>query len=105
MPDTRHAQLEPVIKRRQVDFQIAIFLGIGRQFVGADIDLAPLEPLANIPDRQETGPPRREMIVLALGFTQPLPANPVARGFAVTIGAGKIEFAKLAVGERLATLD
>ncbi len=45
------AELAPVIQQREVDFQVTIFLGIGWQFVRANIDLTPLETLADIPRR------------------------------------------------------
>ena len=105
VPNAGYAQLQPVVLRGEIELEIAIFLGVGRQFVGANIDLAPLETLANIPDRQKAGAPGREMIVLALRLTQPLTADPVVGRFAVAIGAGEIQFAELAACELLATLD
>src|SRR5665213_4245067 len=103
-PDARHAEFEALALRRQIHLKVAILLGIGRQFISADVDLTPLEALANVPDLLLAGAPGREMVVLALQHRQPLPANPVIGGFAVAIGAGEIEFAELTVRQRLATL-
>ena len=77
MPGT--LSFRPSFCEARYKLQIAIFLGVRRQFVGADIDLAPLEALADIPDRQQAGAPGREMVVLALRLAQPLAANPVIR--------------------------
>src|SRR5450631_2973016 len=101
MPYARHAQLQALVQRGEINLQVAIFLGVRRQFVSANIDLAPLEALADVPDRQQAGAPGREMVVLAFRLAQPLAADPAIGGNAVTVGAGKVELAELALGQRL----
>src|SRR4249919_2472445 len=105
MPDARHAQLQTFVLRRQIEFEIAIFLRVRRQIVGANIDLAPLEALTDIPDLQQARAPGREMVVLALRLAEPLATNPVVRDFAVAVGAGHVELADLALRQLLAALD
>src|SRR6187401_1168130 len=105
MPDARHAEIQAFVLRGQIQFEIAIFLRIRRQFIGANIDLAPLEALADIPDLQQARAPGREMIVLALRLAQPLAAYPVVRDFAVTVGTSHVELADLALRQLLAALD
>src|SRR5689334_12088326 len=95
MPDARHAQLQTLVLRSQIKLQIAIFLGVRRQLVGANIDLTPLETLANVPDLQQAGAPGREMVVLALRLAEPLSANPVVRHFAVAVRARHVQLADL----------
>ncbi len=92
--------LRPGVHRRQIELQIAVFLGVRRQLVGADVDLAPLEALADVPDRLQAGAPGREMIVLALLLAEPLAADPLqaAACGAVAIDAGEVELAELALG-------
>src|SRR6185437_9018471 len=79
-PDARYAEFETLALGRKIHFQVAVFLGIRRQFVGANVDLAPLEALANVPDLLLAGAPGREMVVLALRRPQPLPADPMVGG-------------------------
>src|SRR5450631_404440 len=105
VPNPRHAQLQPLIQRGEINLQVAIFLGVRRQLIGADINLAPLEALADIPDRQQAGAPSREMVVLAFRLAQPLAADPAIGRNAVTIGAGKVELAELTLAQRLAARD
>src|ERR1051325_8354952 len=63
VPDARHAELQPFVLRGEVKLEVAVFLGVRRQFVRADVHLTPLEALANIPDRQKARAPGREVIV------------------------------------------
>src|SRR5262249_45659026 len=91
--------------RGQIQFQITIFLGVGRQFVSADIDLTPLETLPDIPDRQQAGAPRGKMVVLPLRLGHPLTTNPMVRHFAITIGTGHAESANLARAQLVAPRD
>src|SRR5262245_12822911 len=106
MPDARHAELEACVDGGEIELEVAVFLRVWRQFVGADVDLAPLEPFADVPDGVEARAPGREVIVLALLLAEPLAANPLLpalRGV-VAIEAAEIELAELALGERLAAL-
>src|SRR5512147_1768612 len=96
MPDARHAELEAFVLRGEIQLQVAIFLGVGRQLVGANIDLAPLEPLADIPNLQQARAPGREVIILTLRLAEPLPSNPAVRDFAMTVGARHVELTDLA---------
>src|ERR1700754_440864 len=105
MPDPRYAQLLSVVLRCQINLQVAVFLGVRRQFVGTDVHLAPLEALADIPDRLQAGAPGREVIVLSLRLAEPLAADPVIGCLPVTIGAGEVELAELAAREFLAARD
>src|SRR5688572_16667581 len=105
VPDARHAGLEPLVLRPQIELEIAILLGVGRQFVGADIDLTPLEALTKIPDRLQAGAAGREMNDLPARLAEPLAADPLISGNAVAIGTGKVELAELALGQVLAALE
>src|SRR4029079_2262103 len=97
MPDARHAQLQTFVLRRQIQFEIAVFLCVRRKLIGANIDLAPLEALTDIPDLQQAGAPGREMVVLAFRLAEPLATYPVVRDFAVAIGARHVELGDLAL--------
>src|SRR5262249_38331246 len=102
MPDARAAHLLALVLSHDIELEIAIFLGDGRQFIGADVDLAPLEALADVPDRLQAGPPGREVIGLPFCLAKPLAADPVIGRDAVAVCAGKVELAELALGEVLA---
>src|SRR5262245_26043394 len=78
MPDAGHAEFLTLVLRGEIELEIAIFLGVGRQIIGANVDLAPLETLPNIPNCQKARAPRREMIVLAFRLAQPLAPDPMA---------------------------
>ena len=60
MPDAGYAELLTLVLRGEIELEIAIFLGIGRQLIGANIDLTPLEALSNIPNCQKVRAPGRE---------------------------------------------
>src|SRR5882672_2069842 len=106
MPDTWHAELLSGVAGREIELEVAIFLGIRRQVIGPDRDLAPLEALADVPDRLLAGPPRWEVAQLSIQLAEPLSANPfvgpLLRG--VTVGAGEVELSKLARAQRFAAL-
>ena len=104
MPDARHAQLQAFVLRGEIELKVAIFLGVRRQLVGADIDLAPLEALADVPDRQQAGAPGREMVALALGLAEPLAADPFVSRNAVAVRAGEVELSELARAQLFAAL-
>src|SRR5258707_1720189 len=103
MPDARHVHLQAFVLRREIKLKIAVFLGVGRQLVGADIDLAPLEALADVPDVVEARAPRREVIVLPLLLAEPLAPNPLEAALLgrMAIHACEVELAELALAQRL----
>src|SRR6185437_3395148 len=104
VPDVRRHEFLPLVHLSQIKFQVAIFNSVGRQLVGAHLDIAPFEALADVPDLVAAGAPQREMVELSLGLAQPLAADPFVRGLAMTVGAGEIELADLEIGELHAAL-
>src|SRR5690349_17061265 len=106
MPDARHAQLLPGVDRREIELEVTVFLGVGRQLVGPDGDVAPGEAPADVPDLVEAGAPGREMIELALLLAEPLAADPLepAACRVVAVAAGKVECAEFCVRERAPAL-
>src|SRR6202011_3887184 len=104
MPDPRHVELEAVALRGEIKLEVAVFLGVGRQLVRPDRDLAPLEALADVPDRLLAGAPGGEMIERAAQLREPLAADPFARPALgrVAIDAGEVELPDLALRERFA---
>src|SRR5262249_24040510 len=106
MSDSRHIELEAVALRGEIKLEVAVFLGVGRQFVRPDRDLAPLEAFAHVPDSRQVGATGGEMIERATHLREPLAADPFA-GAAVgrmAIDAGEVELPDLAAGERFAAL-
>src|ERR1041385_4522106 len=108
MPDTlvsdpRHVELEAVALRREIKLEVAVFLGVGRQVVRPHRDLAPLEALADVPDRLLAGAPGGEMIERAAQLREPLAADPFACPALrrVAIDAGEVELPDLAMRQRL----
>src|SRR5262249_6799169 len=106
MADSGHAELQPGILCCQVELEVAVFLRVRRQLIGADRHRAPLEALADVPERLPAGPPGREMIELPAQFPEPLAANPFGGALLrrVTVGAGEVELPNLALGQGLAAL-
>src|SRR5690348_3519148 len=106
MPYPRHVELEPVVERRQIELEIAIFLGVGRQLVRPDRDVAPLEATADVPGLVEAGAPGGEMVELALRLSQPLAADPLETAAlrVVAIAAREVERADLQIHQRAAAL-
>src|SRR5690242_1219888 len=98
MPNTRHAELQAGVHRREVKLEIAIFVGVRRQLVSADVDLAPLEALANVPHGLQARSPGREVVVLTLLLTEPLAADPLQTRLRriVAVDTGEIELSELA---------
>src|SRR5476649_945917 len=68
MPDIGGGECLPLVHLAQIKLQLAILNGIGRQLVGAHLDIAPFEALADVPDLVAAGAPHRKMIVLAPGL-------------------------------------
>src|SRR5579871_2495093 len=103
----RHVELQPVVDRREVELEVAVFLGVGRQLVRPDRDVAPLEATTDVPDLVEAGAPGREMVVLALRLGEPLAANPLeaAALWVVAVAAGEVQRADLRIHERAAALE
>src|ERR1043166_107392 len=104
MPDPRHVELEAVALGREIKLEVAVFLGVGRQLIRPHRDLAPLEALADVPDRLLAGAPSGEMIDPAAQLREPLPADPFARAALgrVAIDAGEVELPDLAMRKRFA---
>src|SRR5262245_28783421 len=105
MPDAGHAERLTLVLRGEIELEITVFLGVRRQLVGADIDLAPLEALSNVPNCQKVRAPGRKMVVLAFRLAQPLSPDPMVGRFPMAIGAGHVELAHLARAQLLAALD
>src|SRR5262249_60931770 len=95
----RSAELLAGIDGREIEFEIAILLGIGRQLVRPDRHVAPLEAFANVPDLIEAGAPGREMVERAFGLAEPLAADPfeAAARRVMAVTAGEVERADLDV--------
>src|SRR5215813_15050557 len=106
MPDTRHIELEAVALGGEIKLEVAVFLGIGRQFVRPYRDLAPLEAFADVPDRLQAGAPSGEVIERAAHLREPLAADPFARAALrrMAIDTGEVELPDLALRERFAAL-
>src|SRR5471032_2676463 len=102
MPDVWGGECLPLVHLAQIKLQLAIFNGVGRQLVGAHLDIAPFEALADVPDLVAAGAPQREMVVLALGLAQPLATDPFVGALPMAIGAGEVELADLEVRQLLA---
>src|ERR1051326_7546096 len=102
MPDPRHVELEAVALGREIKLEIAVFLGVRRQLIRPHRDLAPLEALADVPDRLLAGAPSGEMIDPAAQRSEKLPADPFARASfrCVAIDAGGVELPDLAMRQR-----
>src|SRR5262249_57477763 len=99
MPDPGHIEFKAGIDRREVELEVAMFLRIRRQLVRPDRDIAPLEALADIPDRLLTRAPGREVIELAALLAEPLatdPLEPTALGV-MTIHPRKLHLSALAI--------
>jgi hypothetical protein len=106
VPDSGYAKFQPGILGRQIELEVAVFLRVWRKLVGADRYRAPLESLADIPNRLLAGPPCREMIELPPQRAKPLPANPLEAALVrrVAIDASEVELSDLAQRERLPAL-
>src|SRR5262245_60156518 len=104
MPDSGHVELEAVALRREIKLELAVFLGVGRQLVRPNRDLAPLETLAHVPDCLLAGAPGGEMVERAAQLREPLAADPFTRAALgrVAIDAGEVELPDLAMRERFA---
>src|SRR5262249_9059184 len=105
MPDARHAELLPFVLNGEIEFEVAVFPGIRRQLVRANVDLAPLESLPDVPDREEARAPGWEMVVLAFWLAQPLTPDPVVGNFSMAVRARHVELTHLARAQLLASLD
>src|SRR5580693_6475102 len=99
MPDPRYVELEAVALRREVELEVTVFLGVGRQFVRPHRDLAPLEAFAHVPGRLQAGAPGGVMIQRAAYLPEPLAADPFtgAAPRAVAIDASEVELSDLAL--------
>src|SRR5262245_47895966 len=106
MPYPRHVELQAVVERREVELEVAVLLGVGRQLVRPDRHVAPLEAAADVPDLVEAGAPGGEMVELALRLAQPLAADPFepAALRVVAVAAREVERADLDLHERAAAL-
>src|SRR6185312_2721894 len=104
VPDARYAELLPLVLNREIELEVAIFLGVRRQFVGPNIHLAPLKSLADVPDCEKARAPGREVVVLAFRLAQPLTANPAIGNFPVAIRARHVELTHLARAQLLTPL-
>src|SRR5258707_11603582 len=96
----RHAQT----CRRQIMPKITVFFRVRRQFVRANVDLAPLEALTDAPRRQKPRAPSREVVDLSALLSEPLATDPFIGALVMTIVAGKIELSDLQRGQRFTTL-
>src|SRR5215813_12760223 len=105
MPDARHAELLPFVLNGEIELKIAVFLGVRRELVRANVDLTPLESLAYVPDREEARAPGREMVVLAFCLAQQLTANPAVGYFLMSVCARHVELTYLARAQLLTPLD
>src|SRR5262245_46540874 len=105
MPDAGYAELLTLVLRGEIELEITVFLGVGRQLIGANIDLAPLEALSNVPNCQKVRAPGRKMVVLAFRLPPPLSPDPMVGRYPMAIGAGHVELAHLAGAQLLPALD
>ena len=105
MADARHIQFLALIDGRQREFQIAVFGRVGRQFIGADRDVAPLKTSTDIPDFAATGTESGEVRDLAFWPGQPLTAYPFIGAHGVAIDTGKIELSDFPRDQIVAALD
>src|SRR5215470_14035232 len=99
-----HVEFQSIALRGEIEFQVAVFFGVRRQFVRPARDLAPLEALADIPDRLLAGTPGGKMVELTIDLGQPLPAHPLERAATrqVTVGTTEVELSDLAQAQFLA---